>query len=128
MKLIRALLLFFFLFGASEAVAAATITFTDTSGTELGFIIQIVKVDGATRFEIKLSNPSNTTGQVTYVFPNEGKGDCFNVAAYNQGGVSTWTGWACVGSTTINVSNPPGSLQAKESTTPPAALILKETK
>lgn len=92
-------------------LAAAALTFNDTSGSETGFLVQIVKSDGASRFEVFPANPG--TGQVTLQLPNDGLGDCFLVSAFNAGGASPWSNRACIVAPLLNLPNAPASAVAK---------------
>ena len=90
---------------------AAILTFTDSSGTETGFLVQIVKADGTTRYETFPANAG--TGVVTLNLPNDGPGDCFLVAAFNLAGTSTWTNRACLAVPAGALPNAPNTAAVK---------------
>src|SRR5688572_28452536 len=93
-------------------LAAAALTFNDTSGTETGYLVQIIKADGSSRFEVFPPNPG--TGPVTLQLPQDGLGDCFLVSAFNVGGASPWSNRACLVAPSMALPNAPGAAVAAE--------------
>lgn len=70
-----------------------TLQFTDNATNETGFMVQVMKPDGTSRFDEFPPNPG--TGIVTITMPNDGFGDCFAISAMNNGGMSGWTNRVC---------------------------------
>lgn len=85
---------------------AITLTFTDTSGVEKGFLIQHVKATG--EFEFIKVPPMPGTGGVKFTL-DALPGDCFFVYAYNEGPLSAPTNRACVAMTAPNAPAAPTS-------------------
>lgn len=87
---------------------AATLTFTDTSGIEEGFLVQITTQDKHVRFQ-DFPGGSPGTGTVVFKVP-EGDGFCFAVSSYGAGGMLAQTNRVCLGAPVPKPSATPTGL------------------
>jgi len=97
MKYLVALLLVLLLAATAHS---ATLTFTDTSTIEKGFLVLAINTNVTPNTFTWIDVPSlvvpNVSGQKVLIVP-QGVGFCFVVAAYSEGGFSASSNRACLG-------------------------------
>lgn len=98
----------------SADIEAATLTFNDNSTNESAWVVYIVKADGSTPVFVTFPSTSTPTiGSVSISLSQVVAGDCIVVAAFNNGGVSSWSNRACATAPTASIPTTPSGAVTK---------------